>query len=466
VRILISGGTVVSPTGTQAAEVLVDGERIVALAAPGSDLANGFAEGARRVDASGRLVIPGAVDVHTHMEMPFGGTRSADTFATGTRAAAWGGTTTIVDFAIQRKGETLRSGLDAWHHKAEGQCVIDYGFHMIVSDVNEQTCKEMDQLVGEGVTSFKLFMAYPGVFYSTDGEILKAMQQARDSAATVMMHAENGIAIDVLVAQALSRGETAPRFHGLTRPDRLETEATGRAIALAKVAGAPVYIVHLSTTGALEAVAEARDQGQNAFAETCPQYLFLSADDLAREGFEGAKYVCSPPLRAREHQANLWRGLRTNDLSVVSTDHCPFCFKEQKELGTGDFSKIPNGIPGVEHRVDLTFQGVLAGEITMARWVEVNSTTPARMFGLYPHKGVLAPGSDADIVVYDPAAKQRISAATHHMSVDYSAYEGKEVTGRVGTVLSRGQFVIDAGQYVGSEGHGKFLIRGVNDYLV
>ena len=465
-RILISGGTVVSPTGTQAAEVLVDGERIVALAAPGSDLANSFAEGARHVDASGRLVIPGAVDVHTHMEMPFGGTRSADTFATGTQAAAWGGTTTIVDFAIQRKGETLRSGLDAWHQKAEGHCAVDYGFHMIVSDVNEQSCKEMDQLVGEGVTSFKLFMAYPGVFYSTDGEILKAMQQARDSAATVMMHAENGIAIDVLVAQALSRGETAPRFHGITRPDRLEAEATGRAIALAKVAGAPVYIVHLSTTGALEAVAEARDQGQNAFAETCPQYLFLSADDLARDGFEGAKYVCSPPLRAKEHQANLWRGLRTNDLSVVSTDHCPFCFKEQKELGTGDFSKIPNGIPGVEHRVDLTFQGVLAGEITMSRWVEVNATTPARMFGLYPRKGVLAPGSDADIVVYNPAAKQKFSAATHHMSVDYSAYEGKEVTGRVDTVLSRGQFVIDARQYVGSEGHGKFLIRGVNDYLV
>jgi dihydropyrimidinase len=400
------------------------------------------------------------------MEMPFGGTSSADTFASGTRAAAWGGTTTIVDFAIQRKGGTLRSGLDAWHQKAEGHCAIDYGFHMIVSDVNEQSCKEMDQLVGEGVTSFKLFMAYPGVFYSTDGEILKAMQQARDSAATIMMHAENGIAIDVLVSQALSRGETAPRFHGITRPDRLEAEATGRAIALAKVAGAPLYIVHLSTTGALEAVAEARDQGQNAFAETCPQYLFLSADDLARDGFEGAKYVCSPPLRAREHQANLWRGLRTNDLSVVSTDHCPFCFKEQKELGIGDFSKIPNGIPGVEHRVDLTFQGVLAGEITMARWVEVNATTPARMFGLYPRKGVLAPGSDADVVVYDPAAKQRISAATHHMSVDYSAYEGKEVTGRAETVLSRGQFVIDAGQFVGNEGHGKFLVRGANDYLV
>jgi dihydropyrimidinase len=400
------------------------------------------------------------------MEMPFGGTQSADSFATGTQAAAWGGTTTIIDFAIQRKGGTLRSGLDAWHEKAEGRCAIDYGFHMIVSDVNEQSCKEMDQLVGEGVTSFKLFMAYPGVFYSTDGEILQAMQQARTSGATVMMHAENGIAIDVLVSQALSRGETDPRFHGLTRPDRLEAEATGRAIALAKVTGAPLYIVHLSTTGALEAVAEARGQGQNAFAETCPQYLFLSADDLAREGFEGAKYVCSPPLRDRQHQANLWRGLRTNDLSVISTDHCPFCFKEQKELGTGDFSKIPNGIPGVEHRVDLTYQGVIAGEITLPRWVEVNSTTPARMFGLYPRKGVVAPGSDADIVVYDPSAKQRISAATHHMRVDYSAYEGREVTGRVDTVLSRGQLVIEAGRYVGKDGHGKFLARGTNGYLI
>jgi dihydropyrimidinase len=465
-RTLISGGTVVSSTGTQAADVLVEDEQIVALAAPGSDLVASFAETARHIDATGRLVLPGAVDVHTHMEMPFGGTQSADSFATGTQAAAWGGTTTIIDFAIQRKGGTLRSGLDAWHEKAEGRCAIDYGFHMIVSDVNEQSCKEMDQLVGEGVTSFKLFMAYPGVFYSTDGEILQAMQQARTSGATVMMHAENGIAIDVLVSQALSRGETDPRFHGLTRPDRLEAEATGRAIALAKVTGAPLYIVHLSTTGALEAVAEARGQGQNAFAETCPQYLFLSADDLAREGFEGAKYVCSPPLRDRQHQANLWRGLRTNDLSVISTDHCPFCFKEQKELGTGDFSKIPNGIPGVEHRVDLTYQGVIAGEITLPRWVEVNSTTPARMFGLYPRKGVVAPGSDADIVVYDPSAKQRISAATHHMRVDYSAYEGREVTGRVDTVLSRGQLVIEAGRYVGKDGHGKFLARGTNGYLI
>ncbi len=465
-RTLISGGTVVGPTGTLAAEVLVEDERIVAIAAPGTQLATAFAEGGRVIDASGRLVVPGGIDAHTHMELPFGGTFASDTFETGTRAAAWGGTTTIVDFAVQRKGEALRPGLEAALAKAEGNCAIDYGFHMIVSDVNEQSCKEMDVLVDEGVTSFKLFMAYPGVFYSTDGEILRAMQEARTSGATVMMHAENGTAIDVLVSQALSRGETAPRFHGLTRPDRLEAEATSRAIALAKVTGAPLYIVHLSTTGALEAVAQARSEGQNAFAETCPQYLFLSADDLAREGFEGAKYVCSPPLRDREHQANLWRGLRTDDLSVVSTDHCPFCFKEQKELGAEDFSKIPNGLPGVEHRIDLTYQGVVAGEITLARWVEVNATTPARMFGLYPKKGVLAPGSDADIVIYDPAATQTISAATHHMNVDYSAYEGTKVTGRVDTVLSRGKVVIEAGRYVGDKGHGRYLPRKTNEYLV
>ena len=232
------------------------------------------------------------------------------------------------------------------------------------------------------------------------------------------------------------------------------------------MAGAPLYIVHLSTTGALEAVAEARSEGQNAFAETCPQYLYLSSADLARPGFEGAKYVCSPPLRAAEHQANLWRGLRTDDLSVVSTDHCPFCFKEQKELGLGDFSKIPNGIPGVEHRVDLTYQGVVAGQISLSRWVEVNSTTPARMFGLYPRKGLLAPGSDADIVLYDPAASQTISSTTHHMNVDYSAYEGKAITGRVDTVISRGRHVIDGGRYVGEKGHGAFLPRKTNEYLV
>ncbi len=464
--VLIKGGTVINASGPFAADVLVDGATIAGLAMPGSSTAQTWAEGAATViDATGTYVIPGAIDAHTHMEMPFGGTFSVDTFETGTRAAAFGGTTSIIDFAIQSKGQSLRSGLDSWFAKAEGHCAIDYGFHMIVADVNSQTLDEMDLLVDEGVASFKLFMAYPGVFYSTDGEILLAMQRASKNGATIMMHAENGIAIDVLVAQALARGEGDPRFHASTRPSLLEGEATHRAIALARVAGAPLYIVHLSAREALDQVVAARDRGQNVFAETCPQYLFLSEADLAREGFEGAKFVCSPPLRDASHQIDLWRGLRTDDLSVVSTDHCPFCFKEQKELGVGNFSKIPNGMPGVEHRLDLIFQGVNTGEISLARWVDVVSTTPARMFGLFPRKGLIAPGSDADIVLYDPNAVHTFSAATHHMNVDYSAYEGMKVTGRAKTVLSRGHVVVDNDQYVGTPGSGAFLKRGLNGLL-
>jgi dihydropyrimidinase len=303
------------------------------------------------------------------------------------------------------------------------------------------------------------------VFYATDGEILLAMRKAAETGATIMMHAENGIAIDQLVAQALAAGKADPLQHALTRPPELEGEATGRAITLAKVTGSPLYIVHLSASHALDAVTAARDAGQNVFAETCPQYLYLSIDDLARPDFEGAKYVASPPLRSADHQASLWRGLRGNDLAVVSTDHCPFCFKEQKELGRGDFSKIPNGIPGVEHRIDLLHQGVVAGELSLARWVEVASTTPARMFGLYPRKGTIAPGSDADIVIYDPDARQTLSARTHHMNVDYSAYEGFEITGKVETVLSRGQVVVEGGEYRGAPGHGRFLERQLCQYL-
>jgi dihydropyrimidinase len=466
VRTLIRAGTVVSAEGASATDVLIEDERVVALAATGSELADGWQAGADRVlDATGRYVIPGGIDAHTHMEMPFGGTKSADTFETGTRAAAWGGTTMIIDFAIQSKGDSLIAGMDTWQAKAAGRCAVDYSFHAIISDVNESSLKEMDVLVEQGVTSFKLFMAYPGVFYATDKEIFQAMARAAGNGALIMMHAENGIAIDAIVASALAKGQTDPIFHGLTRPAELEGEAAHRAITLAQVAKAPLYIVHLSSAPALAAVVEARDRGQNTFAETCPQYLFLSEEDMRRPGFEGAKFVCTPPLRPRHHQAALWRGLRTDDLSVVATDHCPFCFAEQKELGLGDFTKIPNGLPGVENRMDLLYQGVVAGEISLSRWVEVTSTNPAKMFGLYPHKGVIAPGSDADIVIYDPLASQTISASTHHMAVDYSCYEGMAITGRVETVLSRGRQIIGDGTYTGEAGHGRFVPRRLSQHL-
>jgi dihydropyrimidinase len=460
-RTLIRNGTIVNAGGTLAADVLVEDEKIIAVTSHGViDTADAF------IEADDKYVLPGGIDAHTHMEMPFGGTFSADTFFTGTRAAAWGGTTTIIDFAVQAKGTSLLSTLDKWHEKADGHCAIDYGFHMIVSDVNDQSLKEMESCIDAGVNSFKMFMAYPGVFYATDGEILRAMRKASDTGATIMMHAENGIAIDELVAIALAEGRTDPVEHGLTRPPELEGEATSRAIQLARVTGAPLYIVHLSASQALAAVAAARNDGQNVFAETCPQYLYLSIEDLAKPDFEGSKYVASPPLRPKEHQADLWRGLRTNDLSVVSTDHCPFCFKDQKEMGRGDFSKIPNGIPGVEHRMDLLHQGVVAGELTLQRWVEVASATPARMFGLYPRKGVIAAGADADIVVYDPTLQQTLGVATHHMAVDYSAYEGMSITGGVSTVLSRGSVVIADGAFHGHEGHGRFLSRELSQYLV
>jgi dihydropyrimidinase len=455
-RLLVEGGTVVTASGAAAADLLVDGEQVAGLFAPGSAPVLADLE---RIDAAGKFVVPGGIDVHTHMEMPFGGTYSADSFFTGTRAAAHGGTTTIVDFAIQPRGGSAREGLDTWMARAQGHCAIDFGFHMILSDVNESVLKEMPGLVGDGVTSFKLFMAYPGVFFSDDGEILLAMQTAADCGAVVMMHAENGIAIDVLVAQALAAGLGDPRMHGETRPSVLEGEATHRAIVLAGVANCPLYIVHLSAMEALAEVAAARDAGRQVFAETCPQYLFLDSSLMAGPGLEGAKYVCSPPIRAAAHHEALWRGLGTDDLSVVSTDHCPFCMKDQKELGRGDFSKIPNGLPGVEHRMDLVYQGVVRNRISLARWVELTSTAPARLFGLYPKKGSLLPGADADLVVYDPRRTQTLSVGTHHMAVDYSAYEGMEVTGGVDTVISRGEVVIDHGAFKGRDGHGQFVAR-------
>ena len=463
-RILITNGTVVNADGSMEADVIVDGETIDAVhERPSQASAGGFD---RVIDAAGKYVIPGAIDVHTHMELPFGGTFAKDTFETGTRAAAFGGTTSIIDFAVQARGKSLREGLDAWHAKAEGNACVDYGFHMIMSDVNDSTLAEMDGLVTEGVTDFKLFTAYPGVFYSDDGAVFRAMQQTAKNGGLILMHAENGLAIDVVAAQAVEAGNTDPYYHGVVRYPIFEGEATNRVIRLAEAAGVPVYIVHLSARDALVEVREARERGAMAFAETCPQYLFLSLDDMGN-GFEGAKFVCSPPLRPADHQDDLWQGLVQDDLQVVSTDHCPFDFADQKQLGVGDFRKVPNGLPGVEDRVDLLHDGgVVGGRLTKERWVEVLSAAPARMFGLAGRKGVVASGAEADLVVYDPTRKHTISASTHHMNVDYSCYEGRDVTGGSDVVLSRGRIVVENGEWKGEKGWGRFLKRATaREYL-
>ena len=468
---LITGGTVVSSTGSGLADVLVEDETIAAVLAPGSAvLGETFLAGLDRViDATGKLVVPGGIDAHTHMEMPFGGTSASDTFETGTRAAAWGGTTTIIDFSVQYAGQDVLTQFAAWHEKAAGKCAIDYAFHQILGGVDDVSLAAMDTLIDEGVSSFKLFMAYKDVFLSDDGQIVRAMQRAAHNGGLLMMHAENGSVIDLLQHQALQRGETGPLHHGLTRPWQTEEEATYRAIRLADLTGAPLYVVHVSAKQAVERIAEARDTGQNVFGETCPQYLWLSLEEqLGAPGFDGAKWVCSTPLRSRAegHQEHMWQALRTNDLQLVSTDHCPFCMKGQKELGVGDFTKIPNGIGSVEHRLDLVYQGVVTGKISLERWVEICCTTPARMFGIYGTKGVIQPGADADIVVYDPAGHTSISVDTHHMNLDYSAWEGFEIDGHVDTVLSRGSVIVDAGEYHGRAGHGRYLKRGLSQYLL
>ena len=411
------------------------------------------------IDASGKYVIPGGVDVHTHMDMPFGGTTSSDDFETGTRAAAFGGTTCLIDFAIQTKGQKIREALDIWWKKGE-KATVDYSLHMIVTDIPEAHLEDLNEMVREGLTSFKLFMAYPGVLMVDDATIFRVMRKTAENGALVCMHAENGGVIDLLVQKAIAEGKKAPIYHALTRPTTAEGEAVNRAIALAEMAGAPVYIVHLSSADALDKVSEARDRGIPAFAETCPQYLLLSIEDMDRPDFEGAKYVFTPPLREKWHQEKLWAGLKRNTLQVVSTDHCPFCFKEQKELGRDSFAKIPNGGPGVENRLQLLFHhGVNLKRISVNRWVEIVATAPAKMFGLYPRKGTIAVGSDADIVIWDPNAEHTISATTHHMRVDYSMFEGFKVKGNAETVLSRGDLIVDKGKWFGSAGRGKFIKR-------
>ncbi|MGH9399500.1 MAG: dihydropyrimidinase, partial [Thermoanaerobaculia bacterium] len=419
-KTLIRGGTVVTAADQYKGDVFIEDEKIVSI---GTSLA---LAADKTIDASGKYVLPGGIDVHTHLDMPFGGSTSADDFESGTVAAAYGGTTSIVDFAIQYKGQTLRQAWENWMKKAQGKAAIDYGFHLIITDLPESVEKEMDALVAEGVTSFKLFMAYRGVLMLDDGSIFRAFLRTGENGGTICMHAENGDVIDVLVRRALAEGHTAPKWHALTRPPRAEAEATYRAICLAEMAGVPLYVVHLSAAEALEQITLARDRGLPAYAETCPQYLFLSYANYEEPDFNGAKYVMSPPLRAAGNEEALWRGLAGNDLQAISTDHCPFCMKEQKELGKNDFSKIPNGAPGIETRMTLVYDGgVCRGRIGLNRFVELTSTAPAKIFGLFPRKGTIAPGSDADIVIFDPNKKHVLSAKTLHMKVDYNPYEGR-----------------------------------------
>src|SRR6201981_3592176 len=452
---IIGNGSVVTATDTYVADVAISDGRIAAI---GKDLPPQNA--GRVLDATGKYVFPGGIDVHTHLDMPFGGTTSADDFETGTRAALFGGTTTLIDFAIQYKGQSLRTAFDTWMGKASKKATCDYAFHCIITQLADAPLKEVDALVREGVTSFKLFMAYPGVFMLDDASIFKALQTTAKNGGLVCMHAENGSAIDVIVQQALAEGKKAPKYHALTRPTTAEAEATARAIALAEMAGAPIYIVHLSCNEALEKVRKARARGLPVYAETCPQYLYLSIENFDVPDFEGAKYVFTPPLREKWHQEKLWNGLKRDHLQVVSTDHCPFCFKEQKELGKDDFTKIPNGGPGIEHRMSLIYSGGVAqGRFNPNRFVELVSTTPAKLFGLYPRKGTIAVGSDADLVIFDPNRKHTISAKTHHMRVDYSMFEGIQVTGMPDVVLSRGQVVVVGDKFLGRVGAGEFIKR-------
>ena len=457
--VLIKNGRVITAVDDYLADIFIENETVTLI---GDKLE---IEADEVIDASGKYLFPGGLDPHTHLDMPFGGTTSADDFETGTLAAAHGGTTTLIDFAIQSKGHSTLEALDTWHAKADGKTAIDYGFHMIVTDLEDNRVHEMKMLANAGVTSYKLFMAYPGVLYVDDGTIYRAMRKAGEDGTVVCMHAENGIVIDEIVKQALAKGKTEPKYHAITRPTRMEAEGVHRAISIAEVAQVPIYIVHLSSSDALEQVMLARNRGVHAFAETCPQYLFLDDSYYDQEGFEGAKYVMTPALREKWNQDELWKGLKFGDLQSIATDHCPFCFKDQKMLGIDDFSKIPNGGPGVENRMSLVFNGgVNSGRISLNKFVELTSTAAAKTFGLFPKKGTIAVGSDADIVIFDPNRTETISVnntCTHHMNVDYNAYEGFEVTGFTETVLSRGKVIIDNCEYVGKKGDGHFLKRGL-----
>jgi dihydropyrimidinase len=467
--ILIKRGRIVTAVDDYVADILIKEGQIEAIAREIS------AEAAETHDASGLIVIPGGVDVHTHMEFPLGAAETCDTFETGTRSAAFGGTTTIIDFALQKQGESPKQALDRRLAVAEPKACVDYGFHIILTDVTPDTLAELPDVINqEGVSSFKMFMAYPGVLMVSDADIFRSMRRVGDHGGMVTVHAENGEVIQVLIEEALAQGNTSPKYHALTRPRIMEAEASHRAIRLAELAEVPVYLVHLSAKEALDAVVEARDRGIPAFAETCPHYLFLTIEEYDRPGFEAAKYVMTPPLRAHDCQHALWRGLRFDDLQIVSTDHCPFCFNENpygihrsKQLGRDNFEQIPNGAPGVELRIPLLFDGgVSAGRISLNRFVQLTATAPAKMFGLFPHKGTIAVGSDADIVLFDPNKPHVLSASTHHSNVDYSLYEGRSVTGKVEKVFLRGELIVDGDRWLGQPGNGRFQKRSASGRIL
>lgn len=448
-RTLISGGTVVSDAGAVTADVLVADERIVAVGAS-------LGPADRTIDATGRYVIPGGVDVHTHLDLATPNGVACDGFSSGTKAAACGGTTTIVDYAGHDRGESLLDGLARWQVKANGHSHIDYGFHMMISEVNDRVLAELADLVAAGVTSIKIFTAYPGVYMIDDAEVFLVLREAARLGILTAAHAENGGPIEILRHEYVAAGHKRPRYHAASRPSLLEGEATGRVIALAELAGAPIYIAHMSAAQAVAAVHAARDRGQRVFAESCPQYLFL--DETLLSGADGARFVCSPPLRDAPARQALWLGLRRGDIDVVATDHCPFTVA-QKAAGQEDFTLIPNGLNGVEERLTLLYQGVIDGRISLRRWVELSAAAPARLFGLFPRKGAIVPGADADIVVFDPAAERTLSATTHHSASDYSVYEGMAVRGRPDLVLQRGEVLVDEQGFHGSPAAGQFLRR-------
>lgn len=452
---VIKNGTIVTATDTFHADVLVENGVISMIADNLSD------QGAEVVDATGCYLFPGGVDPHTHFEMPFGGTVTKDDFETGTIAAAFGGTTTVIDFCLTDKGAPLKNAIDTWHAKSKEKSVIDYGFHLMIGEINDDVLKELPVVIDEeGITSFKVFMAYKNVLQADDETLFKTLIAAKDLGALVMVHAENGDVIEYLTKQALAQGNTDPIYHALTRPSEIEGEATERAATFTGLANSQLYVVHVSCADAARKIAEARNKGIDVWGETCPQYLVLDQSYLEKPDFEGAKYVWSPPLREKWNQEVLWNALKTGQLQTVGSDQCSFDFKGQKELGRGDFSKIPNGGPIVEDRVSILFsEGVLKGRISLNQFVDVTSTRAAKLFGLYPKKGTIAVGADADIVIFDPTVERTISAESHHMAVDYSAFEGMKVTGEPVSVLSRGEFVIRNKAFVGKPGAGQFLKR-------